>query len=273
MEARVFGEHVAELRRRLFLVVLALGLGATLGYFWRKYLISLISRPLGQPLFYSSPSGGLEFVVWICLAVGIILSLPVLIWQSIRFIDPALSKRISRRKITFVFLSSLVLAAGGIAFAYKVILPSSLHFFNEFNGSGVKPLISTQSYLMFVLNCLISFAIIFQLPLILLFINTIRRFPPKGLSRWRRHVIVGSLALALIAPFTYDPLSQLLMAMPIVVLYELSIYLVWISNRKYYRQIKKTAKAIPSDVLTRRRRLAQLDLAKARLQIEFRENP
>jgi hypothetical protein len=155
------------------------------------------------------------------------------VYNLIRYIEPALGpRRLGRGAVIGIMSASAVLAWLGVAFAYVVILPAALRFFAGFGDGMIKPLISTTAYFSFVTGCLVSFAAIFQLPLLLLFINHIRRMPPGSLGRYRRHVIIGSFALALVLPFTYDPITQFLVALPIIVLYELSVALVWLVNRR-----------------------------------------
>lgn len=238
-----FLSHVHELRRRLAWSALVVICGGLIGFLLRRSLVRFLVRPLHQQLFYSAPSGGFEFVMRISVSVGLVLALPVLIYNIIRFIEPAFEKHknsLSRKKVLLIIGASVILAASGIAFAFIWVLPMSFHFFSEFNIGPIRPLISTSEYLGFVLGSLVTFALIFQLPLLLLSINSISRFPPGSLTKYRRHVIVGSLAIALVLPFTYDPITQFIVAIPIVCLYELSVVAIWANNRSHYRQLRET---------------------------------
>lgn len=234
-----FAGHVYELRRRLFWSVLVLIGGSGLGFIYRRQVLDLLVKPLNLPLFYTAPSGSFEFIMRISLSLGTIVALPVLIYNLVRFAEPAFEKRrrpLSRKRTLIIVAASVTLALAGITFAYAFILPTSFHFFSEFNIGPIKPLISTSEYLGFVLGCLVTFAIVFQLPLVLLAFNSISRFPPKSLSKYRRHVIIGSLAIALILPFTYDPITQFIVAIPIIVLYETSLLLLWLNNNGHHKR-------------------------------------
>lgn len=236
-------EHVYELRRRLTWPVLVLLLGSILGYVWHDRLITMLSHPLGMPLYYNTPGGGFQFVLLVSLLVGMLLSLPVLLYQLIRYVEPALStRRLTRNAVMGVMAASVGLAIAGVVFAFLIILPASLHFFAGFGDEPVRPLISAASYFSFTIGCLATFAIIFQLPLIMLLINTIHRWPPGQLPHYRMHVIIGSFAVALILPFTYDPLTQFLVALPIIGLYEVSLGLIWMANRPVRRAAQPTPK-------------------------------
>ena len=249
--------HVHELRRRLSWTAMAFIAAGTVAYFYRKPLVNFIAKPLGQPLFYSAPSGSFEFVMQVCLAIGIVVALPVIVYNLIRFIEPAFErKRMSRKMIGLIIAMSFGLSCFGLWFAFDHVLPMSLHFFSEFAFGPIKPLISTSEYFNFVIGSAVTFAIIFQLPLLLLTFNTIDRFPPGKLRKYRRHVIVGSLAVALVLPFTYDPITQFVVALPIIMLYEVSIIAIWAVNRHAYKERNTsqiTAKAKPAKVKKTRR--------------------
>lgn len=174
----------------------------------------------------------------VIMTAGFIAVVPVIVHQLIRFIEPAVGRKITSKIMRRTLLWSLVLAVTGIVFAYFTILPTSLTFFGEFGGNAVKPLISADSYLNFVLGMLATFALLFQLPLVISIIDHIKPLKPQQLTRYRRHVIVGSLIIALILPFTYDPVTQFVIALPIVVLFELSVLIVrW--NHRTTRAQKK----------------------------------
>jgi len=160
------------------------------------------------------------------------IALPVIVYQILRFIQPALPQKFGKKMITLIIASSFTLASIGIAFGYYVIVPLSLHFFAKYSTGQLKPLISSDSYLSYLTNNLVIFALVFQIPLLIYFINKIKPLKPKKLLHLQRYVIVGSFIIALILPFTYDPISQFVVAIPIIFLYYLSILIVLISNRK-----------------------------------------
>lgn len=206
--------------------------GGAAGYFFRSPIIAILQRPLGQDLFYTSPTGSFEFLMRVCLLVGFLVALPAIIYHLLRFIEPALPKHLSRRLITVVITASFGLMCAGVAFGYFISLPTALHFFNHVGDGDLKALITADRYFTFVVNYLGIFAAVFQLPLLLLFINRLTPLPPDKLGKYRKHVIVGSFVLALLTPTTPDPLSQLILALPVIALYEISIWLIWAVNRR-----------------------------------------
>jgi hypothetical protein len=128
--------------------------------------------------------------------------------------------------------SSVILSIIGALFGYYMIIPMSLHFFNSYASASIKPLISVNEYLSYFVGVIVTFVILFQIPLLILFINFVKPLNPKTLLKYQRHVIVGALVLAVLLPFTYDPLTQFVLAAPIVALYYLSIILIVFVNRQ-----------------------------------------
>lgn len=227
-----FAEHIHELRRRLTWPALILVIGATAGFIFHNAIIMFLQAPLHQTLYYTTPAGGFNFIMKVCFILGITLAVPALIYNIISFIEPAVDKKITKRLITLVTALSLTLGLAGAAFAYYAALPMSLKFFGNVNVAGIKPLISADDYLNFTLTCIGTFILLFQIPLLVLFINHIKPMSPRKLLKYEKYVIVGSLAIALILPFSYDPLTQFLIALPMIALYNLSIVFVWMANRE-----------------------------------------
>src|SRR5687768_8964057 len=118
-----FIEHVQELRQRLFWTVLCLIIGASVGYLLRDFVFDFLIKPIGQPLYYSSPTGGFNFLLKTCIFFGIICATPPLIYHLLKFLEPALPKHISY-SISLYLFASCVLLMLGVAFAYYVGLPA-----------------------------------------------------------------------------------------------------------------------------------------------------
>lgn len=228
-------EHLRELWLRLMGSVIVMFVGGGIAYVFRLQIINFLQRPLNEKLYYTSPTGSFQFIMQVCLLCGVILSLPILIYNILRFVEPAFTKSFSRRFVLFVLGSSLTLTAGGVLFAYYLTLPFALKFFNSVGTSTLHPLISVDQYFSFILGYLATFAIVFQLPLLLLFINFIKPFKPGGLTHWRKYLYIGAFAVSIIMPSSPDPLSQISLAIPIITLYEVSVALIWAVNRKKRR--------------------------------------
>lgn len=230
--AQTFHDHIKELRKRILWVVLSIGLCAGLAYGFRVPIINTLQHPLGAPLFYTSPAGSFNFILKLSMVFGLFISLPLMVYHLIRFIEPALPIRVEKRVIVGVISATCFLALAGAAFGFFLMIPMSLHFFGSYASEAVKPLITAEEYLSFVLNHMLTFALAFQIPTVFLFINRIKPLSPKLLLKYQRHVIVGAFGLAVVLPFTYDPLSQFIVAIPVVFLYYVSIVMIWFINRR-----------------------------------------
>ena len=230
-----FIEHVQELRARLAWSALVLGVGAAVGYVLRDVILDWLQAPLHATLYYTNVTGAFEFLMQACLLVGVIFAVPVLVYNLVAFVRPALPRPVSRGQIGGVVAASCVLTVSGVLFAYYVSLPAVLHFLRTIDVQHLHPLIAADSYLSFVMSYLAVFAAMFQLPLLVLFIDHITPIPPAALRKWRRWVIIGAFAAALILPIAPDPVSQLMLALPVVVLYEVSLWLVVLVHSRRHR--------------------------------------
>lgn len=225
-----FFEHLLEARRRIFYVFLAFIGGTILGFVYNSVVEGFLISPLGQQLFYTSPMGGFNFLFQTSLFVGTLLAIPVVIINIIKFIEPTIGKNKSLFALK-ILIASLMLVGVGISFAYNVSLPPTLGFLTGFNSENIGSLISTTEYLSFIKLYLTAFALIFQIPLVLLIINNITPINPQKMLKAQKYVIVASfIAAAIISP-TPDALNQVLMAGPMILLYELSILLIWLQNK------------------------------------------
>jgi sec-independent protein translocase protein TatC len=228
---RLFSEHLQELRSRILWYIGFLVLGTLLGYLIHSQILAILLRPLHQPVFYISPAGGFDFVLKISFFFGFLTSLPVLVFHSMRFIEPALPENSPRLLLLLLAFSSVLLITG-IGFAYFVSLPAALYFLNTFSSDEVKALISTSEYFTFVTRYLLGFGLVFQLPLIMIAINSFQKISLKSLLRFERWIIVISFVIAGIFTPTPDIFNQLMMAVPLLLLYQITLISIWFINKK-----------------------------------------
>jgi sec-independent protein translocase protein TatC len=229
-------EHLRELRRRLFLCLGIFIFFAIAIYFVYEPIIRTISGTLGSELYYNTPAGGFSFVMRICTTGAMVITIPFVIYNVVKFIKPAFEKILTTKRIALISIFSSLFAASGAAFAYFVILPESLYFFGGFNISGLSALINADEYLSFVTNMIVVFAMIFQVPMLMILADTIKPIPPKKMLNNEIWVVIVSLIVAIIAPFNYDILSSLIIVLPIIGLYNLSIILIL--SRQFIRRKK-----------------------------------
>lgn len=228
-----FMDHILELRGRLFWVAIIFLVTSAAAYPFRDVIIAVITAPLGsQDLVYITPSGGFSFIIKVCTYAGAILTLPALIFHLYRYLQPLIGRVKGRVMFMYVFASS-ILAGSGVAFAYFVSLPAALHFLTGFDLQNVTAMLTVDSYFSFVVAYTLAAAILFQLPLVLLIINSIKPLKPSGLMKYQRYVILGAFVAAAVISPTPDATNQALLAVPIIVMYQIGIILVAIRNGFY----------------------------------------
>jgi sec-independent protein translocase protein TatC len=221
-------DHFRELRRRVTYVGLSIAVWSGIAYGFEHTVIDVLLRPShGQHFIYTSPIGGMNFLLRVCLYVGLAMSIPVAVYHLLRYVEP-LMKGATSRFIIYGSAASGVLALAGILFGYFIGLPAALHFLlHQFVTSQVQPLLTIEAYLSFVIFYMLGAMLMFQLPLIVLFIHRIKPQTPQSLFRYERWVILFAVVLAFIMNPTTRLLDQLLIALPIVLSYQFSIGLIW----------------------------------------------
>ena len=226
------GDHFRELRNRSLVSISVLATSSIGVYFFYSQILKLLCAPLGKSLYYNNPAGSFSFILKICITGALFITVPVIVYNLIMFARPAFKDYLPKKRVYYTtFFSTICAIAGGI-FAYAVILPGTLKFFAGFQVNGLKAMISADSYLEFVTNIIITFIVVFQLPLLILFIDNIKPLTPKKLLQNEKWVILGSLIVALIVPFTYDFLTSLFIALPIIALYNVAIVAILIKHYK-----------------------------------------
>lgn len=223
-----FIEHIYELRNRLFWVVAVLVVTSSIGFQFKDYLVNFVVAPLhGEKLIYLTPGGGFSFIFTICLYFGALLTIPVIVYHIYRFLQPVLEKT-SRKFIVILMLLSSLLAVAGAVFGYGVAIPAAINFLTTFAGDAVAPNLTAESYLGFVVAYMVGLAALFQLPLLLFMFDHIRPFPPGTLLSSQRFVIVGSIVAAAVITPTPDMVNQMIVAGPIIVVYQLGAIAVYV---------------------------------------------
>lgn len=236
---QTFLEHIYELRSRIVWVALTLIIGSAIGFQYHDFLVSIVIAPLhGEKLVYLTPGGGFSFIFTVCLYFGALLTIPVIIYHIYRFLQPVLGKT-SRRLVAGIIFTSILLAASGVLFGYYVAVPAAIEFLSTFAGEAVTPNLTAESYLNFVVAYMVGLAALFQLPLLLYIFDYVKPFPPGSLWASQRFVIVGSFIAAAIITPTPDVINQLIIAVPIIVMYQLGVVAVAMRHKAALRRAKK----------------------------------
>ncbi|HYG84063.1 MAG TPA: twin-arginine translocase subunit TatC [Verrucomicrobiae bacterium] len=228
-QTSTFSSHLNELRTRLLLTALAFLLASGFAYTHQQELLHVIMLPLkGQELIYLTPGGGFNLIFQIAIYAGLIVCLPVLFYQLYAFIRPALPLH-ARRSSVKLIAAVICLITLGVLYGYFVAVPVALEFLNNFAGDAVTPSLTADSYLHFFLAYIAGLAVLSLLPLLLLFWHWIRPLSPGGLLKSERWVIAGAFIVAAIITPTPDVVNQLMIAGPVIGLYQLGVMSVLIS--------------------------------------------
>ncbi|MFZ3301977.1 MAG: twin-arginine translocase subunit TatC [Microgenomates group bacterium] len=224
-------DHFKELINRFYVWVVFFVIGSVLGYQYYEIILNWLIEPLKKPLFYTSPIGGFEAVFGVSVMSGLLLSLPIFIYQAIKYIEPISDNTSLKGKKIFLYLFiSLLLAVCGISVSYYIVFPASLNFLNKFGSNQLESLISTKDYFSFVSKYLLGFAVLFQLPLVIYLASLFTPITPKLLWSKFKYVFALSFLVAAILTPTPDLVNQTIMATPIIVLYLLTILILYIKR-------------------------------------------
>jgi len=226
-------EHFEELRWRLFVAIGSWVVGAGVAFAFRHRLLDWLQAPLPENLTLTA-FGILEpFLVSMQIAAffGLVLAAPVIVSQVWGFIAPGLYPEERRWAVPFVLFTALAFASG-VLFAYYVILPFALPIIVGFLSGEITLLPSIGDYISKLLLYMAVFGILFELPVVSFLFARLGFLYAAVLRQYRRYAIIGGLVLAAVITPTADPVNFALVAVPLVILYEVSILVVQISQRK-----------------------------------------
>lgn len=230
-------EHFKELRKVLLVSAYAIAFGTVGGWIISDLAYRFLTMPMsdiqGVDFVTTTPLEPIFVKLKVSLVVGIVLALPIVVWQIWSFILPALKQ--NEKKYLYILVPcSIILFVGGAAFAFYIVLPIGLKFLLFAGGEAVPstPLLTKSSYLNFILGFILSFALVFQLPIVLLLLIRLGILTPQALAKYRKYAFFVIIVLAVMISPTPDIPTQLLMAGPMYLLYELSIWFGYLIVRK-----------------------------------------
>lgn len=230
-------EHIRALRKVLVISAYAIALGTVVGWVFSTNIFNYISRPVldlvSVAFITTTPMEPMMVKLKISIITGVVIALPVLIWQIWSFVLPAL-KQTERKYLYTIVPSSLILFLGGAAFSFFFVIPVGLKVLLLSVGGAVQstPMVTQSSYLNFLITFVLTFGIVFQLPIVLLLLIRIGIVAPQTLAKKRKWAFFGIVALTMLVSPTPDVTTQLLMAGPMYLLYELSIWLGYIVAKR-----------------------------------------
>jgi len=232
-------EHLEELRKRLFIALIAWVVGAAVAFYFRFELLNWLSAPLpgNLTLHYFSILEPFVVSMQISAFFGLVIASPVIGSQVWGFIAPGLYPEERRWAVPFIVLTTLAFAAG-VAFARFVVLPFALPILLAFLGDAAAAVLSIGDFISKMLLYMAVFGIIFEMPVLGFLLAKLGLLQASMLRQYRRHAIVAGLLIAAVITPTGDPFNFALVGVPLVVLYEVSILVVRLSQRKVERGSK-----------------------------------
>jgi sec-independent protein translocase protein TatC len=224
-----FLDHLEELRGRIIKSLISIIIFSIAAYFFSEKLIDFITAPIPE-VYFMAPTEAFSTRIKISLIAGIIVSVPVIFYHAWKFIAPGLFEKEIKMIIPAV-LSSTIFFLIGAVFCFLFVLPLSIKFLLGFGTEKLKPMIKIKDYVSFVSYMILAFGAVFELPVISYFLGKMGIITPRTLTKGRRYAVTGILVLAaVITP--PDVFSQFMLAGPLYFLYEVSIIVVRIIQRK-----------------------------------------
>lgn len=235
-------EHLAELRKRLAISIAGIAIGSIIAYLFYNQVLNFFLSPYCQivggdhcSLYVTGPVDGFALRIKVSIYGGVVLALPIILWELWRFITPGLRTSEKRYAIPFVFFSIVLFAFGGfVAFS---VFPHALRFLSGAAGPHLKQIYSPSSYLNLILLLMAAFGAAFEFPVLLVALQIAGVVSPKRLSDFRRWAIVIIFAVDAVFIPSSDPFSLFAMAIPMVLFYEIAIVI----GRLVIRTKKKAA--------------------------------
>ena len=226
-------DHLEELRKRIFVAVVAWIVAAVVGFFYRFTLLDWLKEPLPDGLTLNAFRLVEQFAVSMQIAgfAGLVIALPVIIWQVWAFIAPGLYKEEQRWAVPFILFTVLAFVTG-VMFSYYVILPPSVTILVSFLGDEVNTVLTIGNYISTLLALMAVMGLIFEMPVLGFLLGRLGLLYAAVLTRVRRYAVVIGVTLAAVITPTGDPFSLALVSIPLLVLYEITIIVVRLSQRR-----------------------------------------
>jgi sec-independent protein translocase protein TatC len=229
--------HLNELRIRLTWAVVGLVVATVLSFTFTRNLLTFLIEPYGEQLQTLSPTEGIETYFRVALVSGAVISMPWILYQVWRFIEPGLEEREKRYVYLFV-PSATLLFLTGVAFSWLILLPAAIDFLGSFLPTVFSPEWTSQEYIGFATTFMFWLGVSFEMPLVLYFLARFGIVSSQMLREHWRYAIVGIAVIAAAVTPSIDPVTMLLTMAPLIVLYGLSIILARIGQGQFEKVVQ-----------------------------------
>lgn len=230
-----FLQHLEELRWSLIYAIAGLFVGTIVAWIFIDPLVEhILLKPAtvaNMKLQNLQPFGQLFLYLQVAIIGGLVLSLPNVFYQLWRFISPALHKN-ERKYIVWIVIFSTFCFLTGIVFAYYIMLPLTLKFAVAFGTPEIENNFAITEYFSIIISVMLAAGVVFELPMLSFFLSKLGILTPRFMRKYRRHSIVVILIIAAFLTPGTDPVAQLLLAVPLGLLYEVSIFVSKLSQKK-----------------------------------------
>jgi len=224
--------HLSELRHRLIKCIIAVSITSLISFVFANQIFHILILPAeGIDLIYIEMTEMIGTYMKVSLASGIILAMPYLVYQLLMFVSPALTRK--EKKYIYLILPWVALMfASGVIFGYFILIPPATKFLITFGSDIASPQIKIGNYISIVSRLLLAIGLVFEMPVITTFLSRLGVITPKWLAKKRRVAVIFAFILAAIITPTIDPINQSLVAVPLIALYEMSIWLAKLVQRR-----------------------------------------
>ncbi|MDH4222779.1 MAG: twin-arginine translocase subunit TatC [candidate division Zixibacteria bacterium] len=232
-----FLDHLEELRNRLIKCLVSVMVISIIAFFFSDKLIDFISKPL-PGVYFMGPTEAISVRMKIALILGVIVSSPVILYHIWQFVVPGLLCKEAKVVSTLLFFSTISFLIGG-SFAFFIVLPYMIQFLLSFGTDKLHPWIKIDDYLSFIGYTTLLFGAVFELPIIAYFLGKIGIISSSTLRKGRRYAVIAILIVSALVTPTPDMFNMMLLAVPLYLLYEISIIVLFLQDRG--KRLKKTA--------------------------------
>ena len=215
--------HLDALRKRIIIILITLIVTSCGAYYYSEKIVNFLTSSAGK-LYYITPAEAFFAHMKVSFVVGFMISLPIIIHQIWLFIAPGLRKS-ERKAGIYLIPASIFLFFIGISFSYFAVLPAAMSFFIGFQTDSLQPMLSLGQYLSFVLSFILPFGFVFQLPIVIIILTKFGIVNPVSLQKQRKYVLLIAFVIGAIVSPTPDILSQFMIAVPTMLLFEISLFL------------------------------------------------
>ena len=234
-EKQTILSHLKELRKRVIRSVIAILITTVIAFYFAPQIFEILKAPAGDiDLIFIEMTEMIGTYMKVSLAGGIMLAMPYLIYHAIMFVSPALTRK-EKRYVYFILPWIVLMFAAGVAFAYFILVPPATKFLLSWGADIASPQIKIGNYIALVTRLLIAIGLIFEMPVLTTLLARLGILTSKWLASKRKMAVIFAFVIAAIITPTFDPVNQTLVAAPLIVLYEMSIWLAKLVQRKQPR--------------------------------------